>query len=211
MTPMMVDVEKRKAVIIGGGKVAFKRAKLLAHHGAYVTIVSPRIIDELNDFLHTYSVTWKNKTFDPEDLVDAFVVVIATNDKKENDRIAASAADVSLLNRADGGDGGNLHFPGYFSRGKLTVSVSTGGASPMLTSRIKEDLEKEFPHEYEQYVAFLYECRQRLKQSGLSKEVQYDFLERMLEDDYQNPSFQDQLLKDIYIAREEKQFGRTNK
>lgn len=204
MTPMMVDVEERTAVIIGGGRVAFKRAKLLVDHGAYVTIISPHIIEELDQLHRCFQITWKNKKFDPADLKGAFVVVIATNNHKENERIAAAANEVPLLNRADGGDGGNLHFPGYVSRGKLTVAVSTGGASPMLASRIKKRLEDEFPSDYGNYVAFLFKCRQLLKQSRLPKEVQHDFLERMLEESYQDPTIQQQLLMEIHKAREEK-------
>ncbi|SFJ94620.1 precorrin-2 dehydrogenase / sirohydrochlorin ferrochelatase [Halobacillus dabanensis] len=204
MTPMMVDVRERKAMIIGGGRVAFKRAKLLKDHGAYVTIISPHIIEELDQLLRCFQITWKNKKFEPADLSGAFIVVVATNDHKENERIAAAASEVPLLNRADGGDGGNLHFPGIVSRGKLTMAISTGGASPMLASRIKKRLEKEFPSDYENYVAFLFECRQLLKQSGLSKEVQHDFLERMLEESYQDPTFQQKLLMEIHKAREEK-------
>lgn len=211
MTPMMVDLENRTAVIIGGGRVAFKRAKLLVDHGACITIISPSIIDELNQILRCCHIAWKRKEFEPTDLSGAFLVVIATNNKEENDRIAASASEVPLLNRADGGEGGNLHFPGYVSRGKMTVAVSTGGASPMLASRITRRLEKEFPTDYGDYIDFLYECRHYLKQSDLSKEVQHNFLQRMLEDAYQYPAFQQQLVKDIHKAGEETQYDGTKK
>ncbi|MGP4059780.1 NAD(P)-binding protein [Halobacillus sp. H74] len=211
MPPLMINLAKRSAVIIGGGKVACKRAETLIDHGAKVTIISPDIIEGLQALYQRNEIQWKNKKFEPDDIQGAFIAVIATNDLTENQRITAAAENVPLLNRADGGEGGNLHFPAHFTRGKLTIAVSTGGASPMLASHLKRNLEVHFPPDYEHYIDFLYECRQILKRSGFSREVKQDILEKILEDSYQDPAIQRQMLEEIKKAGEEKEFDRIRR
>ena len=49
--------------------------------------------------------------------------------------------------------------PAVMNRGRLTLTVSTSGASPTLTKKIKEDLAQQYGPEYQEYVDFLYQCR----------------------------------------------------
>ena len=49
--------------------------------------------------------------------------------------------------------------PAVMNRGRLTLTVSTSGASPILTKKIKQDLAQQYGPEYQEYVDFLYQCR----------------------------------------------------
>jgi precorrin-2 dehydrogenase/sirohydrochlorin ferrochelatase len=53
----------------------------------------------------------------------------------------------------------DFHLPSTFHRGRLSISVSTGGASPTLARKIREQLEQEFDETYEDYLDFLFEKR----------------------------------------------------
>ncbi|QHE51619.1 NAD(P)-binding protein [Pontibacillus sp. HMF3514] len=187
----MVDLKGKDAVIIGGGNVAYKRAKLLYKSEARVTIVSPDLSNPLKDMWQRSEVKWKPKTFEPEDVQSSYMVVIATNDPEVNEQVLHSANQVPFVNVASNAERGNVQFANYISRGKLTIAISTNGASPKLSTKIKKDLEKQYDKRYEEYVDFLYECRQRVKHASISKEKQNDILSTVLSEVYFDKAEQD--------------------
>ncbi|KHE70245.1 NAD(P)-binding protein [Halobacillus sp. BBL2006] len=188
--PMMVDLAGKRTVVVGGGVVAEKRVKTLNKKGVFITLISPSLTSTLKCMIDDEKISWKKKRFSEEDVIDAFAVVIATNDLEVNEMALQAASQVPLINYAPDVDRGNFSIPAYFSRGKLTISVSTEGASPMLTARIKADLEKGFEDDYGQYVDFLYECRQQIKRSSLPKVEKQALLKHLLQDTYKSPDQQ---------------------
>lgn len=184
MISLSVDLAHQPVVVVGGGKVASKRVRLLQEEKARVTVVSPTVTNELKQRVEAGEIRWFNRSFEASDVRDVFLLVIATDDGDTNDSIARLANGVPLVNRADGGTGGNLQIPAQLSRGKLNLSVTTQGASPKLASRLREEWEKQFPPAYEEYVDFLYECRHMLKASPLSGTEKDHYLERMLDPSY---------------------------
>ncbi|WLR46987.1 NAD(P)-binding protein [Halobacillus litoralis] len=184
MISLSVDLKQKDVIIIGGGKTAEKRAEVLQREGARTTIVSPAITTGLKRMIMNNKIQWVNRHFESGDVIGAFLIVIATNDYETNDRITKLAEDVPLVNRADGGNGGNLHIPAQFSRGKLNISVTTQGASPKLARRLREEWEERFPPAYKEYMDFLYECRQIVKASPMSKAEKDMYLEKMLDPSY---------------------------
>ncbi len=190
--PIMVDLRGKDALIIGGGNVAHKRANLLCESEAHVTIVSPELSNPLKGMWQRSEVKWKKKKFEPEDLQGVYMVVIATNDPEVNEQVLHSANEIPLVNAANHAERGNIQFSNFISRGKLTISVSTNGASPKLSSKIKKDLEKQYDERYEAYVDFLYECRRQVKHSSISKEKQNDILSTLLSEVYFDQAEQDQ-------------------
>ena len=85
--PMLTDIEKRKAVIAGGGHIALRRARTLAKCGAEVHIVAPEFAEGAGDegfILH-------RKKWETSDGAGAFLIVAATDDRALNHRIGAEA------------------------------------------------------------------------------------------------------------------------
>lgn len=61
--PLMIDLNQKSIVIVGGGKVATKRASTLIEYGADVHIVSPNISTTLKELLDNENITWSQKEF----------------------------------------------------------------------------------------------------------------------------------------------------
>ncbi|TGB03674.1 NAD(P)-binding protein [Halobacillus salinus] len=200
-TPLMVDLTGKNAVIVGGGKVAEKRARVLVESGALVTIISPTITQALQSKIGHNTIEWKQKDFDSSDVQHTYLVVIATDDEGTNEQILAACEHVPLVNVASKAECGNLHFPGHFSRGKLSVAVSTNGASPMLTSRIKEELEQKYDEDYGAYVDFLFECRQLIKRKPFASDEKRLILQALLDEAFFDTEKQQELR--IHIERSE--------
>lgn len=157
--PLMVNIEFKKVVIIGGGHVARQKVEALLPTNAEITVVSPTVTDKLKTYLDEGRAVWKQKLFEPADLDGAALIFAATNDEAVNDAVEEATQHWQLLNRADALGRMDFMNPAVVRRGDFVVTVSTTGASPALTRKVKADLEEQYDESYAEYVAFLKEAR----------------------------------------------------
>jgi precorrin-2 dehydrogenase / sirohydrochlorin ferrochelatase len=173
--PVILRLEGKKVVIVGGGRVAERKVTGLLGTGAEIVVVSPEATNEIQGLHRDGKIVWKQKSVAGSDIVDAFLVFVATNNQQINQSIRVSAGAHQLLTIADDPDGSNFHVPAHFHRGKLSIAISTGGASPTLASKIREQLEGQFDDSYEDYLDFL-----SSKRTWILKEVEDASLKRKL-------------------------------
>ncbi|QKG83948.1 hypothetical protein GXN76_05295 [Kroppenstedtia pulmonis] len=159
VTPFMVDLEGKQAVIVGGGRVACRKALHLMKGGARVTIISPEVHPVLQEWIRAGKIDWKQKKYTGDKLEDAWVVVAATDSADVNRRVALSARSHQLVNVVDQPELGNFHTPAKLNRGRLILAVSTGGASPTLACKIRDHLAKIYDESWEKKVEDLYQKR----------------------------------------------------
>ncbi|WP_174616079.1 NAD(P)-binding protein [Virgibacillus ihumii] len=193
--PLMIDLTEKNIIVIGGGSVAERRIRTVINNGAKLTVISPKINQGIHALWTEGCLDWKKKKAEAGDLDDAFLVIVATNDVKVNETIIQATPSNALINNAADADEGNVAFPSFFNRGRLSISVSTNGASPMLSAKIKNDLQAVYDNSYTDYVDFLHESRKLLKQTCLTKNEQRLFLKEILSDKFQDTDNQNKLLK----------------
>ncbi|WP_261129015.1 NAD(P)-binding protein [Bacillus sp. Marseille-Q3570] len=175
--PIMLDLEGKDAVVIGGGKVANRKIKSLVEAGAKVTVVSPRVNENVKKLVQREQINWIKKQAEAEDYQDAFVVIAATNDPDVNQCIAAQTRKNQLVNVVDDPGTGNFSVPAKLSRGRLTIAVSTGGASPIIAKRIRDELAQTYDSTYEEYMDYLFDCRQKIKRMTINEPEKQKLLE----------------------------------
>lgn len=173
--PIMLHLEGKKVVVIGGGKVAERKVCGLLDTGALITVISPEATDELQKLARTGQIFWAKHRFCAEDINDAFIIFAATNDRLLNQQVKESAAPSQLVLIVDNPCESDFQLPSSFRRGRLSIAVSTGGASPTLARKIRTRLEQEFDPSYEEYLEFLY-----LKRKWIINEVADTALKRKL-------------------------------
>lgn len=146
-----------ECLVVGGGSVAFRKAKSLLSSGAKVTVVSPDFIPEI-EALEGIEII--NRKFLPEDLYEKFLVISATNDRLANETVAREAQQRNMLvNVVDVPELCNFFVNSQIRRGDLTISISTGGVSPALSKRIRNELERQYGDEYEGFLLLMHEYR----------------------------------------------------
>jgi precorrin-2 dehydrogenase / sirohydrochlorin ferrochelatase len=158
--PIMLNVTNQRVVVIGGGKVAERKIHGLLEAKAKITVVAPTITTGIQQLAATGKLIWRQKTFSPDDLEEAWVVIAATNNRDVNKAVAKAAKPYQLINIADDPERSNFHVPAVIRRGRLTIAISTGGASPTIAQQIRCQLEELYDDDYGRYIDFLYQCRQ---------------------------------------------------
>lgn len=133
---MFVDLKGKSCLVVGGGAVAERKAKVLLSFGAEVTVVATEI---KGSFQGCKTV---KKGFEEGDTEGVFIAVAATNDSNLNERIAGLCKKKGIhINRADDGKEGSFVFGAAIKRDSLVIAVNSGESCPLRSKRIKENLE----------------------------------------------------------------------
>ncbi len=179
--PINLNIQGKKCVIIGGGEVAYRKACSLKDAGAEVTVVCLKPCTELSK---ETGITLIKKRYDEGDLNDVFLVIAATDDADVNRNVFQDASKRNILvNVVDCPDLCSFIVPSSVVRGDLCISISTGGASPALAKRIREDLEKTYGQEYEHYLKLLSKMRNVVMSKVIDPEKRRKILQRLAEPD----------------------------
>ncbi|MCX2826428.1 precorrin-2 dehydrogenase [Bacillus pseudomycoides] len=198
MYPLTVRIRNKRVVVIGGGRVASYKIAPLLKEGANIVVVSRGLDKSLMKLVESKKIHWFQKDYEKSDLEDAFLVVAATSDAILNEHIAQDASLNQLVNVITNPESGNVHFPATMHRGKLNVAVSTGGASPKLAKKIRDDIAMKYDETYEDYLDFLYEVRMKVKQLRLEKRQQNILLQEVLKLEYiQNQQKRGRFLQEL--------------
>ncbi|RDE28599.1 NAD(P)-binding protein [Parageobacillus thermoglucosidasius] len=163
--PVMLNIANQPIVVIGGGKVAERKIHGLLEAKAKITVVAPSATEGIQQLAAAGKLAWRQKTFSPDDIKEAWIVIAATNNRDVNEAVAKAAHPYQLLNIADDPERSNFHVPAVIRRGRLTIAVSTGGASPTVAQQIRRQLAEWYDDDYGRYIDFLYECRQFILQN----------------------------------------------
>lgn len=182
---MMLNIKGRPAVVVGGGKIACRRTIGLLKAGAKVTVISPDIQEQMNDLWNENRVDWVQKKFEADDLHGAFIVIAATNSKEVNLSVAENAGVNQLVNIVDEPELSTFHVPATLTRGDLTISVATGGASPTLSRIIRSELEEKYDNSYVGYLDFLATVRRKLKQVSMDESMKIHYLIEITNESFQ--------------------------
>jgi precorrin-2 dehydrogenase/sirohydrochlorin ferrochelatase len=182
--PITLKLTGKKAVIIGGGKVAERKIYGLLGTNAAITVIAPNVTEGIKQFVEDKQILWQKKTFSIEDIQDAFMIFAATNDKNLNRSIKEAAEAHQLVLVADDPESSDFHVPSLIRRGRLNIAVSTGGASPVLARRIREQLEQEFDDRYVDYLEFLFLTRQRILQDFNNPDLKKELLMRIASQEF---------------------------
>lgn len=142
--PMFAKLEGRPVLLVGGGEVALRKARLLLASGARLTLVSPAIDAAFNEFHGRF--THLAERFSPEHLAGQQLVVAATDDAEVNALVYQSANQRGLfVNLVDDPERSSFIFPSIIDRSPIVVAVSSGGKAPVLVRLLRERLESLLP------------------------------------------------------------------
>lgn len=182
--PAFLDLRERPCVVIGGGAVAERKAVSLLEAGAEVTVISPDLTERLGALAASGKILCRRKSFEERDLIGAFLAVAATDQAEINRRIAALCkAKKILVNVAYPPEESSFIVPSCIERGDLIIAVSTGGASPALSRKIRMELEQMYGPEYDVLLRKLAILRKRLQSEVQDQHKRRQILHRVVDSD----------------------------
>jgi siroheme synthase-like protein len=166
--PVVLLLEGRRVLVVGGGAVAAGKATALVAAGAVVHVVAR----EVSEAVRALPVTWEERAYRPGEVEGHRFVVACTDDPEVNGQVFrdGEAAGV-FVNAADDPAHCSATLPARFERGPILITVSTSGHSPALAGWLRDRLGEQVGPEHEALVAMLAEARAELAAQGLARPV----------------------------------------
>jgi len=181
--PICLDLAAKPCLVIGGGRVAERKAGSLCRYGATVTVLSPECTATIEEWAAGGRLTLCRRAYRPGDLDGYLLVVAATDDPAVQAAVHEEAAAKNiLLNVADVPARCSFILPAVVQREDFQITVSTGGNSPALARRIRRGLEERFGPEYGIYTAILGLLRQVVLAAGRGQDANRRQFEALLDD-----------------------------
>jgi uroporphyrin-III C-methyltransferase/precorrin-2 dehydrogenase/sirohydrochlorin ferrochelatase len=161
--PLHFNLKDRPVLVVGGGDVAQRKVDLLLEAGAVVRLVAPRIKSSLQEQLTTPHQIIEG-VYAQTQMSDVVLVVAATSDQTVNAQVSNDAQQINIpVNVVDQPALCSVIFPAIVDRSPVIVSISTGGASPVLARHIKALIDTHVPEGIARVADYLLQKRAALK------------------------------------------------
>jgi precorrin-2 dehydrogenase / sirohydrochlorin ferrochelatase len=166
--PVFLRIHKNKCLVVGGGRVALRKVRMLLDCGGEIKVVSSTFHSNLLRLADQKAIRLIRRDYKPGDLAGAAIVIAATDQQEINRRVAEEAKRAgALVNVVDDPEPSSFILPSCFRKGDLTLAVSTGGKSPALARKIRTELQKNFGKEYATLLLLIGEVRSSLMRRGI--------------------------------------------
>ena len=166
--PILVDLQGKRALVVGGGKVAQRKIETLLEHGASVQVVAKELTEALQGLRSAGRIEVLGEQFSEAFVEGVFVVFAATDDAALNRRVSRAAQQRGLLvNAVDQPADCSFIVPSVLSRGDLLIAVSTSGKSPAFARKVRVGLEQSFGEEYGLFLNLMGNLRKEILRRGL--------------------------------------------
>ena len=179
--PIFCRLDNKPVLLVGGGEVAARKARLLLDAGARLTLVSPALDPELATLAADGEIEWLAGEFEPAQLTGKWLVVAAT-DRREVNALVYQSANLARIfaNVVDDPKRSSFIMPSIIDRSPLMVAISSGGKAPVLARLLREKLEALLPQHLGAVAAFAGGLRDRVKARFVSMGERRQFWERLL-------------------------------
>ncbi|MCX7780388.1 MAG: bifunctional precorrin-2 dehydrogenase/sirohydrochlorin ferrochelatase [Negativicutes bacterium] len=163
--PVNLRLAGRPCAIVGGGGVAARKARVLLKAQAKLTVIAPEINEEIQALAESGQIVWRNAPFAPETVHGYFIVICATDNADINAAAAREARLAgALVNVVDAPDLCDFTLPSLVVQKDLLIAVSTGGKSPALARRLREELAAAYGCAYGDFLDRLAAVREIMRQ-----------------------------------------------
>ena len=140
--PILINLKRFPCLVVGGGKVAYRKVLSLLEFYADITVISPKICNALVELYNQHKIKIIKKTYSKEYIRGYKIVFSATDNPEINATVREDCSENGiLLNVADNPPLCDFILPANVKRGNLTISVSSQGKAPFYTKEIKKKLD----------------------------------------------------------------------
>lgn len=180
--PLFFKLTGQNVLLVGGGNVALRKARLLCRSGAIVTVISHKVCDELQDLLDENKGQSIVGEYHTALLEGKMLVIAATDDNPLNERVHFDAVERNIpVNVVDSPKLCTFVFPAIVDRSPVVIGVSSGGSAPVLARLLRARLETWIPKSYGKLASIANHFRDQVKQTFSTVNHRRAFWENVLQ------------------------------
>jgi len=161
--PIFLEMGGRRAVVIGAGAVAVRKAQALLAAGARLVVVAEHVDDMMTALCQGAGAELIKSRYSKDYLAGAALVIAATNDHQLNKQIYKDCQKLEILcNVVDEPELCDFFVPAVVRRGDLQIAIGTEGHSPAFAGHIRKKLEHIFTEKHGEFLDELHAFRKRI-------------------------------------------------
>lgn len=193
--PLYIEIEGKKCVVVGGGRIAAGKVRQLLEFKARVTVIAPEVTEEIKALAEDGKVALEQRTvFGGKEeqtgeldgtvcalIRESALVVAATDQTTVNVKVSKLCKENHILvNVVDVKELCTFFFPAIVKREDVVVAVSTSGSSPALAAKLRRELETQIPKDYGRAAAVMGEYREYIKEQVSDISIRKRIFESLL-------------------------------
>nr|WP_304183144.1 siroheme synthase CysG [Hafnia alvei] len=182
--PIFCQLQQKACLLVGGGEVAERKARLLMDAGADIMVNAKEFTPQFDLWAQDGKLKQAHGEFSPALLEGVWLVIAATDDENVNDLVYQQASERQIFcNVVDAPKRASFIMPSIIDRSPLMVAVSSGGKSPVLARLLREKLEAILPQHLGQLARLAGDLRQQVKDKFSTITLRRRFWERLFAHD----------------------------
>ena len=144
--PLFVDFTQKRAVVIGGGKIAVRRIQTLLTFVGEITVIAPACTESVKTLCQKGKIIYKQKKFEAEDIENADLVLAVTDNHALNEEIYKICKENNILVNQEKCD---FHFPGILEYENVVIGFNGCGKDHKKVRRVREMIQEMLSHKGE--------------------------------------------------------------
>lgn len=162
--PLFHNLKGRTVLVVGGGEIALRKARLLCEAGAVLRVVAPEIEAQLSELVEQGGGQSLTRGYVSSDLSGCVLVIAATDDEPLNAQVSQDAKALGMpVNVVDSPQLCTVIFPAIVDRSPLMIAVSSGGDAPVLARLVRARIETWIPAVYGELAGLAKKFRSQVK------------------------------------------------
>lgn len=170
--PVLLKVENRRCVVVGGGQVATRKVTTLLDAGAHICLISPVVDPTLQQLSDVGRIEIRHMAYRPDHLTEIkpFLAIAATDNPVVNQQVAADATQMNILvNVVDAPSHSDFTNMAIIQRGPIVIGIASGGTSAALSAYLKAQIEPILGPEIERLAGWMGETRVGIQANNLNQ------------------------------------------
>lgn len=180
--PLFFDLKQQPCLLVGGGAIACRKARLLLKAGARLRVVAPQVVEEVAAMAAASGGEVLREGYRAAHLEGCILVIAATDNEPLNAQVSADARARKMpVNVVDSPALCSFIMPAIVDRSPLVIGISSGGQAPVLARLLRARIESLVPAAYGRLAGLASRFRERVKAIFTDIDRRRDFWEKNLQ------------------------------
>ncbi|HIE4214834.1 TPA: siroheme synthase CysG [Proteus mirabilis] len=181
--PIFCQLNNKPCLLVGGGEVAERKARLLMEAGAVISVVAPTFTPQFMQWQNEQRLQCFMAEFSVADLADKWLVIAATDNEQVNQHVYQQATEQRIFcNVVDSPKQASFIMPSVIDRSPIMVAISSGGKAPVLARILREKMERWLPNSLGALAQLAGKLREQVKQRFATMSARRYFWEHFFAD-----------------------------
>ena len=137
--PLFMSLSGKTVTVVGAGKIASRRIKVLLEYGARIRVIAPQICAEIRALPGSLEII--EREYERGDVSGSFMVIAATDSREVNQKAGADAkAEGIHVSVADSREECSFYFPAVIRKGGISIGLVSDGSDHAAAARTAGEL-----------------------------------------------------------------------